>query len=404
MISLPFFDPYMKEKFVFCTIVLIFITKNLLATRSIELILQGKAALAINNTRLYEDSSYLKPTLINIQENELVEWLASSTLEFPDNAQNQLFKWHKIRTLSGKTGWVFGDELALPTPISRIENKFRPLIHQKKNIGVSFESAIIWFASIEGKDIKKGKSYFNPIYKESYIIFSNDIGKSFSINYANASESGKSEIIQLWIEDFTKDGSNEVIWEKKYESSDSKQPDKTIEIFSVIAGNLQKIWEENMIRTDTNSVSKNKYILNNGTIRFLGVSLSNSPSFLLSEKNKLSNLQNTKHIESSSYTLKWNPLSKKLDTLYSKTTFTPRAEILQLTQLLSKPNPISNKISILSPPEKCTLLEYLENQNDSWFYIRTNSGNYGFVPTSAFSNIVIQNYLGAKDTLEIIVE
>jgi len=394
----------MKEKFVFCTIVLIYITQNLLASRSIELILQGKAALVINNTRLYEDSSYLKPTLINLQENELVEWLVSSTLEFPDNAQNQLFKWHKIQTLSGKTGWVFGDELALPTPISRIENKLRPFIHQKKNIGKSFESALIWFASIEGKDIKKGKSYFNPIYKESYIIFSNDIGKSFSLNYSNASESGKSEIMQLWIEDFTKDGSNEIIWEKKYESSNDKLPEKTIEIFSVIAGNLQKIWEENLIATDTNTIAKNKFFLNNGTIRFIGVSLSKSPSILLSEKYKLSCLPNIKYIESSSYTLKWNPLSKKLDTLYSKTTYTPRAEIIQLTQLLSNPNFTSNNISILSPPEKCTILESLENQHDSWFYIRTNSGNYGFVSTSAFSNIVKQTYLGSNNTIEIIVE
>ena len=167
----------MKVKIFFYTFLMIWFSKNSFASKSIELILQGKAALVINNTRLYEDSSYLKPTLLNLKENDLVEWVSSTTNEYLDNAQNQLFKWHFVKTLSGKTGWIYGDELAIPTPILRLESKLRPYVHQKKNLGASFESAIIWFGSIEGKDVKKGKSFFNPIYKESYIVFSNDVGK-----------------------------------------------------------------------------------------------------------------------------------------------------------------------------------------------------------------------------------
>ena len=76
---------------------MIWFSKNSFASKSIELILQGKAALVINNTRLYEDSSYLKPTLLNLKENDLVEWISSTTNEYLDNAQNQLLESERVK-------------------------------------------------------------------------------------------------------------------------------------------------------------------------------------------------------------------------------------------------------------------------------------------------------------------
>lgn len=395
----------MKVKIFFYTFLMIWFSKNSFASKSIELILQGKAALVINNTRLYEDSSYLKPTLLNLKENDLVEWLSSTTNEYLDNAQNQLFKWHFVKTLSGKTGWIYGDELAIPTPILRLESKLRPYVHQKKNLGASFESAIIWFGSIEGKDVKKGKSFFNPIYKESYIVFSNDVGKSLALNYANASESGKSELNQIWISDFTKDGKEDILWEKRIESVDNHHVERSLEIYSILAGNLQKIWDEKLDESLQNKIFNKKYLIKEGIIRISTLELMDNDQYSLSSKSKLSTYFNAKAIESSTLSLKWNSQSKTIDTLYGFSKIAPKVDIIQLTQLLLSPSDNSTYISILNPPEKCTLLQFIEKPEKSWFYIRTNGGNYGFIPANALSTAYYQQFIGFnKNSIEIIVE
>ncbi len=354
------------------------------ASKAHELILQGKAALVLNNTRLYQDSSYLRPSDLNLRENDLVELIQSTTNEFPDNAQNQQFKWYLVKTLQGQTGWLFGDEVATYNAIKEVDTKLRPFIHQKKKLCAGFENSLIWFASLEGKDIKKGKRFFNPLYKEYYAIATNEMGQSLALNYANISESGTTKIDQAWIADVTKDGFAEIILVKSMELGSEQSPTINIEIYSIQAGDFHKIWEENLQTATLDSNPPRKYVmLQQHTIRVSYMEWVPSSQYNWLESKALPVETSGSCLYYSTYSLQWDRQKKRYEQLYPLTQTAPKATILQNGKLYAQPSLDAAVTYAARSGESCSVrCSYLTRPGShmDWFLVHTTTGITGYLP------------------------
>ena len=82
---------------------------SLQADTASQLILRKRAAVTVSPVRMYADSMYSKSTETVFTEGELFEIIGETTREHYDNTQNQTFKWFKVRSLTGATGWIFGE-------------------------------------------------------------------------------------------------------------------------------------------------------------------------------------------------------------------------------------------------------------------------------------------------------
>lgn len=391
-----FFILAMKSGSLFFVLFFATLSPAAFASKANELILQGKAALVLNNTRLYQDSSYLRPTAFNLRENDLVELIQMTTNEFPDNAQNQQFKWNLVRTLQGQSGWVFGDELATYNAIPKVDLKLRPFVHQRKRLYPGFETALIWFASMEGKDIKKGKAFFNPLYKENYIIATNEIGQSLALNYAIVSESGKNEIIQLWMTDLTRDGCSEIILVKSSEVGVERSTTKLTEIFSIQGGNFLKIWEESL-EVGTSPDLKKHIFIRGQTIQvsyldFLPAGLCSLPDRNLTQPNV-----GDQCLELNTFTLQWDRQNRRFEALYPLSKSKPKGTITVNCSLLSSPDVTAPALGNVQSGEICSVVQYLEREEADqkyWLLVKTSTGRKGYLLLNQikFEATVVRNY------------
>ena len=81
---------------------------NIFADTTAQMIRTKKVGVTVSPVRMYADSNYTKSTETTFTEGELFEIVGETVREHYDNTQNQTFKWYKIHTSGGKSGWVFG--------------------------------------------------------------------------------------------------------------------------------------------------------------------------------------------------------------------------------------------------------------------------------------------------------
>ena len=217
-----------------------------ISSASYDLIFKARVGTCIGALRIYEDSSFLKPTEAAFGEGELLEIMSQTVQEYEDNAQNQKFRWYRVRAINGQMGWVFGDGLAVILPDYGVENRLK-LFHKKKvRFRSGFEQTVMWVAAVEGREIAgQPKNFLLPPYREFYVVFTNERGKSVQINYAGASVMGKSELKMFHLEDINADGSDEIILQRSSLNGDGLE-NRTLEIHSFQGGSLTKIWEERL--------------------------------------------------------------------------------------------------------------------------------------------------------------
>ena len=105
-----------------------------------DLIFNTRVATVLNTVTLYPDSNYFEQSNTYFSEGELLEILEESVLEHEDDAQNQKFKWYKVRSISGTEGWIYGDGLAVMLPDTHVEPALRNYHKKRYGFNNGFET------------------------------------------------------------------------------------------------------------------------------------------------------------------------------------------------------------------------------------------------------------------------
>jgi hypothetical protein len=214
---------------------------------------QDRIAVALLNLRLYQDSSFIKPTEINYREGETFNVLAETVREHLDNSQDQKFKWFYVSSRDGNKGWIFGDAIAVILSDDKVSEAFKPYHKQAYHFNNGFESAVLWFGQIEGHDNFSEIEVRNPLYREVYLVITAERGFSAAVPISSLSTQGSSEIERLIIEDVTGDSIPELLLEFVSRNVGSPIKQVKFEIHAFISGSLVRVFEEqmNMQWTDT---------------------------------------------------------------------------------------------------------------------------------------------------------
>jgi hypothetical protein len=376
-----------------------------------QIILQKRAAVTVSNIRLYADSTYAKSTDINFTEGELFEIIGETVREHFDNSQNQTFKWYKVRSLSGQTGWIFGDNIAIVLPERFVESSLKPFYKKEAHFDNGFEKSIVWVAAVEGHDDKhKSSAFFNPAYKEFYLVVTNERGKCSLINYANVNESVKKDVQSVHFQDVTDNSIPEIVIETTTSPTGKNLDERVLEVYSFKAGTLAKIFEERMTLTwedDIPSPAYSKFVEIEGSIIRIA-----SIDYIVCEKYSLG-LPTDNHpknpercLEYATTSYVWDKINRAFKLLYpeSRTVLTG---VSKSSILLKKmPSTSSSGSQILQPTDRLQVIKHLEEgvtekgvkKVRNWFYVKHPAGTYGYVTATdlVFKNTeyttVLKNY------------
>ncbi|MEO1626353.1 MAG: SH3 domain-containing protein, partial [Bacteroidota bacterium] len=231
--------------FVICLLVFAF-GKECMAS---DLVLRTKVASALGRVVLFPDSSYLKPSSLTFEEGTLFKILGETALDHEDDAQNQKFKWYKVEAPNGKSGWVFGDGLAVILPDKQVPDMLRPYHKHRFAFNNGFEQSIIWVGALEGRDNFHKQDLLNPIYNEQYIIITNEQGRSVHIQYAAQSARGSDRLRHFQLYDLSGDDVPELIVQLSGQPVGSQVENRNLSIFAFQAGTLENVFNERMTLT-----------------------------------------------------------------------------------------------------------------------------------------------------------
>jgi hypothetical protein len=290
--------------------------------------LQPNTATTIAPMRLYGDSTFTKPSEKSLVEGEIVEIIAETQRAYEDNSQRQKFKWYRVRTLKGDEGWLFGDNLAVMLPDAAVSEVAKPFFRRQVSFDNGFENAVIWFGQVEGRENIHKQDFMNPIYRELYLIVTNELGKSATILIGGAEQSGKKELRRLEVFDVTGNRVPEIILETTNLPSNSNIENRQIEIHGFQAGTLQKIFDEPMTLSfdgDMPSPALSKQIEIEGTnIRISYVDFVSPEKYSLGLPTQAKAGSTTERcLEFVTRSLVWDEKLKRFINLYRETRSTP---------------------------------------------------------------------------------
>lgn len=376
------------------------------STTPVDVIFSGRAGTALNSLTIYSDSSFTKPTFSNFSAGTLLDILDETDLEHEDDAQNQTFKWYKVKSTTGKEGWVFGDGLAVIIPEARLDKAFLSSYKKRMKFNNGFEQSVVWMAAIEGHDNFHANALLNPLYFEGYIVITNHRGKSVHIHYGGESTQGVSLVKELQFQELTGDTAPELIMLRMQEGLRSKTPLHTFELYSFQSGTIRKVFEERLDFPDQEeSISKctNKFLeLDRNTIRVEYLQSKSCDQYTLPLRTGIGGTSSEQCLELVTYTYHWNISQKKYQILYDANHSAPQAKSKKPGVFLQQsPAQEAARIRSIHPDEYLDVIR----QQDSWvtergkqfkvsyFYVRLRDGIYGYVPAqlTRFTNAVIES-------------
>jgi hypothetical protein len=353
----------------------------------------GIRGIALQTQWLYADSSFSKPTEIQLTEGEVFIVKGETSQEFENTDQNQTFKWFKAETLSGKKGFVFGDAVAVTTTLSTAPPVFQTWTQKQVAFTPPFSSAVLFIASVEGHDLAPNKQLFNPEYKEFYLVVANESGYGTSILCGTLNQYGDQLPTRITLKDITQDNSEELIIESQTTVPGQTLKDRNIEIWSFQSKSFQKIFEDKLslgLGQDLPAPSLYKHIyITPGKIR---TAYLDYPTCASSIHRNLSALTDdaSRCVQYVTNTLVWDTRSKSFKSLYGESKTSPLANITQFgVALLAAPKNTAARIRPLVKKEKLELIQQIESYvsfgnkqyPDFWWLVRTSNGEYGYVPS-----------------------
>ncbi len=370
---------------------LVFFIKNTIAN-TFETIEKKRVAASLGSVTLCTDSAFATASNVFFEEGELFEVIGETAKEHDDKNQNQKFKWYKIKANNQKTGWIFGDALAL------INNGILPVellaFHKKKfNFSNGFENALCWIAEINGSESKLASAMMNPVYKETYLVITNGNGNSVVVNLSGESVSSEYHLKSLNIRDLTEDKSDEIIVEKSSFSAGNNLENRDIEIFSFQSGTLRKVFEEHQTLTDgdnTPSPSLHKILeINTKSIRVAYVDFVRCENYKQAFSYDLQTKTQERCLEYVTLTYDWDESKKQFVTLYDENR-TPLQAFAKKNYFLKKsPSDTAQVIAKITAEEELIVIKSYENftmplnaelKIDIWLYVKSTDGVYGYLP------------------------
>ncbi len=362
------------------------------SSKASDLVFKTRVATALNTVTLYPDSSYFDHSDIRFSEGDLFEVLDETTLQHLDDAQNQKFKWYKVRSLSGQEGWIFGDGIAVVMKNTNIDSKLKSFHKKKISLNNGFEKSVTWIAAIEGRDNIHDNDLLNSTYHEYYIVMTNEHGKSVHMNYESQSAMGHEVLNLFQMKDVTNDGVEDFLMETKSYSSSSDLENRTLEIFSLQSGNLKKVLEERMTLTyddDLFSPAMFKSVeVSSTSIRVEFVDYMACKKFSLPYQFDKSSATQERCMEFVTYTFAWDNRKKQFVQFYKENRNTLKGVVTKPKIFLkSEPSFLSEKIEMLEPNVPFVIIKHFEKvfiQNGKkkispYLYVQSVNGNRGYI-------------------------
>jgi hypothetical protein len=352
-----------------------------------EQIKSKKMAIGMGVISLHSDTAHHTQTNTIFKDGALFEVIGcSKTLHF-DTDENQKFKWYQVKTSSNQTGWIFGDALAIITPKKQLDSLSAKYLFQKNTFSSGFGEAILWFATIEGIELKGNQYLNNPLYIEQYLIMTNETGKSISLYLSGRGVEGEQQMKSLVFQDINGDAIQEIIVEKNAFNDGSLVDNRSVEAYTFTSAGLTKIFDESLslkVENDLPSPALYKIVeIDNQLIRVSYIDF-------LSTDNKAvaASFSNIFRLEYVTYTYGWDVASAQFKPLYTESRLPLLGYAKSNYFLYEKPSDTSAKIARLAPEEALNALQSLneiiekngETHLKSWLLIETKSGQKGYLP------------------------
>ena len=372
--------------------VLLFIFTSFFATFLQGQILPARPATALNKVILYPDSTFFAHSSTFYEEGTLFEVIKETRFEYEDEAQNQKFKWYEVKTPDNKTGWIYGDGLAVIIPESEITPSLKQYHLRVFNFSEDLGETTVWVASIEGKDNFHEEDYLNPLYKELYLVLTSKLGKSYHIQFAGESAIGSSELRAFHLEDLTEDKVPELLFLKSNFDNGSRLENRVIEIYSFQAGSITKVFEERMslvYEERTPSPALFKFVeVNQKTIRIAYVDYVACTDYSLALKPNAIDEKKEKCLEYVTYSYVWETAEKRYVPFYEESrTYIEGQLKLEKGYLRAEPSYLSGVVEKLTPHATLKVIQHFEKTITQrgakkivpYFYVQSSSGQYGYI-------------------------
>ena len=369
-----------------------------------DLIFQKRVGTSLNKVSMYTDSSYSNYANVFFQQGELFEIIGETFYEHEDDSQNQKFKWFQIKSKDGKTGWIFGDGIAVIVPENEIKKEYKSFNKQKTNFSSGFEKAVTWIGAIKGHDNFHEKDYLNPIYEETYLVLTNERGNCVFINIAGQSEMGKTSIVNMQLKDLTNDDSPEIIMESTRFASGDNMAVKSFVIQSVQAGTMVEILNEVMTLEYSEQIPSpafSKYIeVIDELVRVEYVDYVSCNKYNAAKNVKSTSKTMERCMEYVTYTYIWNERKNSFELIYPETRdYIVGGGKMPNISVYKEPSLSSNRLFEITPFTKLKIIKHFETIDKygstkkitPYFLVRLSNGKEGFVKAKDIGIVNIEH-------------
>ncbi len=362
----------------------------LCGTRAQAIEIDKRSAAALNQVVLYEDSTFIHHSNHTYREGALFRVLDETTKQHPDADQKQKFKWYKVETPDKRTGWIFGDGLAVYVEKNDVEPVLLPLHRKQIDLGQGFENSLMWIASIQGRDNFHAHDYMNPLYNEYYLVITNARGKSILLRCAGESARGETDIKDVQTRDLTGDAVPEIIIQRSTLNVGSHLDQREIEIFSLKAGTFSSVFRQHFTLAYDNefpSPSLYKYIdIEDKGIRISYVDYVPCSKYAHHEADPRFK-RRERCMEYVTDYLSWDARKKEFSSAYGETRMDISGGVYESTPLKPEPERGSKTLTYIPNTERITIIKHYEEyvlehgkkKIRNWFFVKTTNGKTGYI-------------------------
>lgn len=365
-------------------------------TAASDLIFKSRVGTTLNKAALYPDSTYASSTQTTYPLGTLFEVIGETTLEHEDDSQNQRFKWYKVKGPDQKTGWIFGDELAVIADDEVVDHELKTIHKFRQRFDNGFERSVCWVAIVQGRDNFHKRNMLNPLYSEKYIVITNDRGRSVYIRYGGQSTAGERKVVSADFYDASGDDYPEIFLQTISTAVGSPVKNKSLEVYAFKAGTMSKVLEERMSLTysdDVPSPAWSKYIeIDGDLIRVEYIDYINCNRYSLDHAYDGTNDDQEKCMEFVTYTYIWNKRSKTYKKFYDESRMAPKVTAKSNSLRLSTTPtggqwkridvPTNTTLNVIKHYEK-SVIENGRKVNRNFFYLSAGTGIKGYVSAEA---------------------
>lgn len=247
--------------------------------------------------------------------------------------ENRIFHWFHVEDAKGREGWVRGYEVATAFAASELPEFLTEFTQQKLQFPRDFGLTQVWFASINTLEQEKDDA---STFSEHYLVLSNESGQNITHPLGMQTSQGKSETIEMLIQDINADQKLDFIFLKR------SMPDYgalayQLEAFTLNQGRIQTLLDQPVtINNPDNDITPcHAYCVEfeQNTIRFEGL--------LSPDCTKLSN-QKGHCLKFETSTLQWSVPKQKFLPLYAPVQIDVKAKSTSESSLLLHTEPDAN--------------------------------------------------------------